>query len=125
MKNLLSVVLYLLFFFLIIYSCKKDASQGRFSLFTPESCGDTISFQHEIVPQIINVSCNVSNCHNSSMAGGLIYSNHAEISANTHPMYLALIHDPSTSSVHLNQTMLNDSLLQKFYCWIQQGRLNN
>lgn len=106
-------------------ACKKDITEGRFQPFTPAPCGDTISFQNEVVPQIINVSCNVSNCHDASNAGGLTYSNHSEISANTHPMYLALIQDESTSSIHLAQPAAPDSLKQKFYCWIQQGRLNN
>ena len=122
----------LLLYFIMIgmltfVSCRKEIKINSESelTFSPVPCGDTISYQTEIVPQIINISCNVMGCHDVTEAGGISYLNHSESSSNTHPMYMALIHDTSTSQVHLIDPILPDSLLQKFYCWIQQGRLNN
>ena len=113
---------------LILIGCRKDVTmvQSNFVSFIPAPCGDSIFYQNEIEPQIINLSCNVAGCHSTiATAGGISYTNYSEVSANTHPMYMAMIQDSSTSDIHLLQTQIPDSLLQKFYCWIQQGRLNN
>ena len=112
---------------LLMFSCRKEVViEQAVEVFIPATCSDSIFYQTEIEPQIVNLSCNVAGCHNTiTLAGGLGYSTYIEVSANTHPMYMAMIQDTSTSGIHLVQPRLPDSLLQKFYCWIQQGRLNN
>lgn len=110
--------------FLSFYSCLKDHSAG-YVKYQPAICNDTIYYDTEIRAEIIDKSCNVAGCHDITTAGGLKYTNHSEVSAMTHPMYLSIIHDTAVSSMPYSTVRLPDSLLNKFYCWIQQGRLNN
>jgi hypothetical protein len=63
----------------------------------PASCSDTVYYDTEIRAQIIDQSCNVSEYHDATAAGGLTYTNHAEASAMTHLMYLTLIHDTAVA----------------------------
>lgn len=118
--NLLILSLLILFH----TGCKKDRAYQS-ALFVPGPCIDSVSFQSEVMPQIIIPGCQLAGCHDATAAGGIVYSNHSEVSANTHPMYVRLIHDLPEGDLHLDQPILADSLLQKFYCWIQQGRPDN
>ncbi|MFT5823332.1 MAG: hypothetical protein ACI8ZM_004593 [Crocinitomix sp.] len=111
-------------FTLLLFSCRKDPTVG-YVKYQPAKCNDTIYYDAEIRTEIIDKSCNISGCHDASATGGLSYTNHAEVSAMTHPMYLTIIHDTAVSPMPYPNERLPDSLLNKFYCWIQQGRLNN
>jgi hypothetical protein len=111
-------------FISLSYSCRKDSIVG-YVKYQPANCNDTVYYDAEIRTQIIDKSCNVSGCHDVSAAGGLKYTNHAEVSAMTHPMYLSIIHDTAVAPMPYPNERLPDSLLNKFYCWIQQGRQNN
>ena len=108
-----------------INSCRKDPI-SKFEKFDPAPCSDTIYFNQEVQLQIVDVSCNVSNCHDSvSAAHGLDYSSHEKIVPLTHGMYKSMAHDSGFIPMPSAEVRLPDSLLQKFYCWIQQGRLDN
>ncbi|NOQ74089.1 MAG: hypothetical protein GQ574_18930 [Crocinitomix sp.] len=115
--------LFVLFIFLS-FSCRKDPTVG-YVKYQPAKCNDTVYYDAEIRVEIIDKSCNVAGCHDATAAGGLSYTNHAEVSAMTHPMYLTIIHDTAAPPMPYPTERLPDSLLNKFYCWIQQGRLNN
>jgi hypothetical protein len=106
----------------LFLSCTKDETPEPF---VPAPCGDTISYNQEIVPQIINQSCNVMGCHDATASGGKELTSHALVSLNTDPLYRAMAHQEGYIPMPLEGEMIADSLLQKFYCWIQQGRLDN
>lgn len=115
-------VLILMFGFL---SCKKD-SPASFEPFIPDPCGDTIYFQSEVKGPIIDLSCNVVDCHDAiSAAAGIDYSTHAKIVPITHGMYKTMAHDSGFIPMPSADVRLHDTLLQKCYCWIQQGKLDN
>lgn len=111
---------------IVLISCSKNKVTEE--PFVPVSCGtDTISYNNEIVPQIIDLSCNVAGCHDATAEADWELTSHALVSANTDPLYRVISHDANYDykAMPLDQPRLADSLLQKFYCWIQQGRLNN
>lgn len=109
---------------LLLVSCLKDKTIEPFVATGP--CVDTVSYANEIVPQIINFSCNVAGCHNSSAnAGGYILENHSQVSANADIVFNVLKHNAGFTPMPLGATKLSDSLIQKFDCWIQQGKLDN
>lgn len=109
---------------IILVSCSKNKSNEE--PFVPLACGtDTISYNSEIVPEIINISCNVAGCHDATAEAGWELTSHALVSANTNPLYTSTAHGDGFKPMPLDQPRIADSLLQKFYCWIQQGRLNN
>lgn len=109
---------------IILVSCSKTKTVEE--PFAPSACGiDTISYGAEVVPEIIDLSCNVAGCHDVSAEGGLELTSHALVSANTHALYTSMSHGDGFEPMPVDQPRIADSLLQKFYCWIQQGRLNN
>lgn len=105
-----------------VLSCTKD---GKVDPFVPEPCGDTVSYNQEIVPQIIDKSCNVSGCHDATASGGRELTSHFLVSQNTDPLYRAMAQEDGWEPMPFEGERIADSLLQKFYCWIQQGRLDN
>lgn len=115
MRRLIPIVL-------ILAACNKSDAEP----FTPEPCGtDTISYSQEIVPQIIDVSCNVAGCHDATAKGGVELTSHTLVSSDTDPLYRTMSHEDGWKPMPPNQNRIADSLLQKFYCWIQLGRLDN
>ena len=111
------------FLFVVAFlSCSKDEMVEPF---VPEACGDTVSYNQEIVPEIIDKSCNVTGCHDATAAGGRELTSHFLVSQNTDPLYRVMAHEEGWVAMPVGQERLADSLLQKCYCWIQQGRLEN
>ncbi|MEO9533490.1 MAG: hypothetical protein ABJG68_00715 [Crocinitomicaceae bacterium] len=107
---------------ILLLSCTKDNTPEPF---VPEPCSDTISYNEEIVPQIIDLSCNVAGCHDATAAGSRELTSHSLVSENTDPLYRAMAHQEGYIPMPFEGEQIADSLLQKFYCWIQQGRLDN
>lgn len=106
----------------ICTSCQKSETTP----FVPEDCGtDTISYNQEIVPEILDASCNVSGCHDATGKAGYELTNHSLVSSDTDPLYRVMAHEDGYKPMPPSSDRLPDSLLQKFYCWIQQGRLDN
>ncbi len=90
------------------------------------TCTDTIYFNNEIMGQVITPNCNTAECHNSTdVAGNLDLSTYTNVSNSANPVLSTMKHDPNAIAMPLGASKLNDSLIQKFYCWIQQGKLNN
>ncbi|MFT4601213.1 MAG: hypothetical protein ACI857_001391 [Arenicella sp.] len=116
-------VIILVFGVLILVGCEKDPEP--LLPFVPVTCSDIISYNNEIVPQIIDLSCNVTGCHDATAAADWELTSHALVSANTDPLYRVMAQEAGYVPMPLNQERIADSLLQKFYCWIQQGRLDN
>lgn len=104
-------------FFLGTTSCKKDKVT---SILDP-NCTDTIYFNQEILPLITD---NCTSCHDVGNSTGYTYTNHTNISANASSALNAMRGD-GFQLMPQNGPALNDSLIQKFNCWINQGKLNN
>lgn len=82
-------------------------------------CTDTILFSTQIEP-MIQINC--IGCH--SINGSLpTLTNHAEISANASVILSTMKGSPQL--MPLNGPALNDTLIQQFSCWINQGKANN
>ena len=112
---------------LALVSCRKDASLevGDVEPFKPAPCEYEISYSQEIKAELIDISCNVSNCHDQSAAGGLELTTHAQVATNTHIMWFTMVHDSASVPMPSAYERIPDSLLQKFHCWISQGKPDN
>lgn len=105
-------------------SCLKDKTVEPVDMSGP--CSETVFFQDEIQTEITNLSCNVAGCHDSSSgAGGYVFETHEQISTNADIILNAIRQDGSAASMPLGGDKLADSLIQKFDCWITQGKLDN
>ncbi len=103
-------------------SCKKDKVQVTVN---DALCTDTISFINDIKP-IFDVNCSTSGCHDSgSSAAGYTLNNHQNIALFADQSLGAMRHDGGFTPMPFGGTKLADSLIQKFECWIGQGKLNN
>jgi len=103
-----------------ISACTKDKVQPAP---IDTSCADTISFANDILP-IMQSNC--TGCHNANNAsGGYDLTNHAGVTQNTGKLYGSIVHDGSASSMPEGGNKISDALIQKVYCWINQGAKNN
>jgi len=102
-----------------ISACTKDKVQpGPID----STCADTISFANDILPIMEN---NCTSCHNASNAGGYDLTNYAGVTQNTGKLYGSMVQDGSAESMPKGGNKIADSLLQKVYCWVNQGAKNN
>lgn len=95
----------------VLFGCKKDKA--------PEviNCDQDISFANQIQP-MMDTYC--VSCHQSQAP---ILTNHSDVSANATAILNSI--KGNTQLMPLNGPKLNDSLIEQFNCWIQQGKLNN
>lgn len=111
-------ILFSLILVLTIVSCTKD----KVPLVTIDpNCTDTVSFASEIWP-IIEQNC--TGCHNVGNSTGYTLTNHTNISANAS----AIIGSMKESGFQLmpqGGPALEDSVIQRVQCWINQGKKNN
>lgn len=77
-------------------------------------CTDTISFNSKVMPVIFN---NCVSCHKD-------FTEYKEVAAHAKHILKALRGD-GASQMPKDAPALNDSLIQQFECWINQGKLNN
>lgn len=106
-------------------SCVKDKALEPVVV-VPGACEDTVSFSAVIMPQIIDVSCNTSGCHNpSGGAAGYVLSNYDQVSTNANIIFSVINHESGVTPMPYVQPKLADSLIQKFDCWMEQGLLDN
>ncbi len=114
----------LLFSLTVLSSCLKEKTVEPVDV-PVGPCSDTVSFSSEIMPQIIDMSCNTSGCHDATASGGYELFSHAQVSTNAAMIFNVINHDASVIPMPFYQNKLEDSLIQKFDCWIQQGTLDN
>ena len=120
----------------IISACTRDEA----SVFTCQPCSaSTISFSKEIIP-IFHTSCAVSGCHTgpaASAPGQVSLDSAVAYTQATHPgKGYVNTGDPNSSLLYsellagsFNHMPVGGQLdacsIQKIFCWIQQGGLNN
>lgn len=104
---------------IIFTSCNKDKvpANGADPL-----CTDTISFSQQIAPMISN---NCVSCHDSGNTTGYTLTNHTNISANSNAILDAMKAQNGKQLMPQGGPALEDSLIQQFSCWIDQGVPNN
>ncbi len=117
---------------LILTACTKDHASDQ----ACQSCS-VISFRGDIIP-IFRVSCALSGCHTgTSHAGGVDLDSAAAYAQATHPGTGYVTAGSPNTSVLYSQLLagfpnhmpvggqLDPCDVQKIYCWIEQGALNN
>lgn len=102
---------------MVFLSCKKDVTP-------PATCTDQISFATDVLP-VIQTNCSTSGCHDASNAGGYNLSSYVGISNSADAVYHAMNHDSGFQPMPAGASKLADSTIQNFFCWIQQGKLDN
>lgn len=104
-------------------SCNKDKTPVLVPI--PTDCPDTISFSGIIEP-MIQLNCSTSGCHSAaSAAAGYDLEGHANISANAAIILNVIRHDVGFTQMPYFQPKLNDTIIQQYTCWMDQGKLNN
>jgi uncharacterized membrane protein len=100
-----------------ITACKKKTS-------TPTAtCSTTISYANDIVPMMTQ---NCTSCHNSSNAsGGYNLTTHANVSNNASIVLNSMRHQNGATPMPQGSSQLPSTTIDKFDCWIQQGKPNN
>lgn len=95
---------------LSITSCTKDKTTN---------CKEQVSFSTQIMPMIQN---NCVSCHDVGATSPTL-TTHAEISANA----TSILNTLNGTPVLMPQggPALSDTLIERFSCWIDQGKLNN
>ena len=107
--------------FSISTSCNKDKTP----LPVAAECPDTIFFGATVEP-MIQQNCATSGCHNVfTAAGGYDLEGHANISANAIDILNVIKHEGTGTPMPYLLPKLNDTIIQQFKCWIDQGKLNN
>ena len=100
----------------IVVSCKKTPV-------TTATCTTTISYSADIVP-ILSQNC--TSCHNSSNAqGGYNLTTHANVSSGANTILKSMRHTSGTAKMPEGSAQLSSTIVDKFDCWIQQGKANN
>ena len=102
-------------FVLVLSSCTKEKVPSSNTVI----CLDTIYFSSQINPMIQN---NCISCHSTNGSFPTL-TNHAEISANASVILSTMNGSPQL--MPLNGPALNDTLIQQFSCWVNQGKANN
>lgn len=102
-------------------SCVKDITVQ------PDDCNETISFQDEILPDVFNMSCNsVIGCHSSEdAASGYVLETYDQIAPSADIIAAAINRNGGAAPMPLDRPKLADEIIEKFECWISQGKLNN
>ncbi|MBI2258561.1 MAG: hypothetical protein HYU67_06635 [Flavobacteriia bacterium] len=108
-----------LFIVFLFVSCSKD--EMKIGDTANIDCTDTISFQNEIYPLIQN-SC--FSCHEDGSIAPKI-SDYGNISSNASTILSSFSGEGIQKMPPPPNEAVNDSLIKKFSCWIEQGKLNN
>lgn len=102
---------------LVLFSCTKE----KVTPIDP-ACTSIISFSNDILP-IIEANC--VSCHDQGNAsGGYNLSTYSKISANASAI-LGSMKGNGYQLMPQGGPALPDSIIMKFSCWIQQGKLDN
>lgn len=101
-------------------ACSKDQTPVP----VPVDCADTISYSLQIQP-LLDLNCNTSGCHNSGSAqAGFDLTSYGNVSSSSDDVFAAMNHT-GPNPMPIGADKINDSLIEQFRCWIQQGKLNN
>jgi len=116
-------VLFLVSFCVILLlACTK--AKTEINPFTDLTCDGDAFFANEIEP-IIQQNCSTSGCHDATAIAGYEFSTYQSIANNADRIYKTLKHEANVVAMPYNLPKLQDSLINKFGCWMAQGKPNN
>jgi hypothetical protein len=116
MKNIIKFT----FLSILITSCAKDKIKP-----VVVDCKNTISYINDLQP-VLNLNCTVAGCHNSTdVAAGRVYETHANLASNPAEVLNSFTAVGTSAFMPQGGTQLKDSIIDKFRCWINQGKKNN
>ena len=109
------------FLFLFIVNCSKDKALPTNNT-NNNICDsvDSVSFSNDIEPILNGNGC--YGCHSSTSP---LFNDYNTVYNNKEDILLAIQHDLSKSPMPKGMPKLNDSLINKVYCWIENGAPNN
>lgn len=106
----------------LLEGCAKDKiKEVDTTPFITADCPDTVKFATQIMPIIIE---NCINCHGEGGPNSPLIKDYATISQNADKI-LKSIKAEGLLLMPDGGPALENSLIQKISCWIQQGKLNN
>jgi hypothetical protein len=107
---------------LMLTSCSKDKiTEIETKPFITTDCMDTVKFSTVVMP-IIADKC--IGCHGDGGSNSPLIKDYITVSENAEDI-LKTIKADGLPLMPFGGPKLNDSLIQKISCWIQQGKLNN
>lgn len=106
-----------------VVSCAKDKIKEveATPAFLTADCPDTVKFNTDVMP-IITEWCVA--CHGDGGSTSPLLKDYATVSQNSDKILKSIKAD-GLPLMPKGGPALNDSLIQKISCWIQQGKLNN
>ena len=121
-------IIYAFALILAFTSCLKHKSVKPKEVVVDTSafpCGDTVYFNAELMNEIFLPNCISSGCHDQNHSLGYDFNQYSIIHDIADTILKAIKHENGYTPMPLGANQLNDSLINKFDCWIQQGRMNN
>lgn len=119
-KTNITLLFVILSITLIAFSCSKDKVPT--ATLNPSDCPKQISFKTDIM-KIMND--NWTSCHNTNNpSAGFDLTTYDGVAKNPSKILSSMKQDGSAMSMPVG-SKLPDSTIQKVYCWINQGKLNN
>lgn len=106
-------------------NCKKDKVEEVAEEEEELKCENEISFSGDIFTVITN-TCATTNCHDAGgAANGFVFENHNQISSNASIILSVIRHEAGVTNMPLGGDKLSKEFIDDFYCWIEQGKLDN
>lgn len=110
-------------FLVVLMSCRKDKVEVE--PIDPEQCTETISYTNDIQP-VLDVNCSTSGCHNAnSGSAGYVFETHAQVAEHADIILSVIRHESGFSPMPQGGQKLNDTIIENFECWVDQGKLFN
>lgn len=105
----------------IIAACKKDKTvQEELNA----DCSEIISYESDI-RQTIQQSCGTTGCHNAGAnTAGYTFETHEQVGNHATIILKVIRHEPGVVAMPTGGK-LSDEYIEKFFCWVEQGKLNN
>lgn len=121
MKKVLKKV----FVMALVVTALQSCTKANVNDYNVDNCSDTVRFATEIQPLIVQ-NCATSGCHDAStQAAGYDLTTHASIAGSATIVLSAIRWEGGTVPMPQGNPQLADSLIKKFSCWINQGKLDN
>ncbi|MES2588144.1 MAG: cytochrome c [Bacteroidota bacterium] len=111
-------IIFIFSFFFLATSCTKEKAVA--AIITAD-CPDTIKFSTQISP-MITTYC--TGCHTSGGSASPVFTSYSSIETHASTM-LKYMKADGVQLMPQGGPALNDSLIQQFTCWINQGKQNN
>ena len=106
--------------FALVVGLTTSCSKQKVSSVTNPNCTDSVYYSTQIKP-MLDTYC--LSCHDVGNSTSYTITNHSNTSSNATNILKAMRGE--LQLMPQNGPALNDSLIQQFNCWINQGKLDN